>query len=149
MTRMRLTAASVSQLCLLACCFAVAGCGDSSAPRLAQVTGTVTYQGKPLAGAYVSFAPEEPGQRAASGSTDASGKYRLTTFTNFDGAVLGKHRVMIRGEEPPDDPNKAADDITLKRGKLLTPRKYTDPATSGLTAEVADKSNVFDFTLTD
>ena len=137
--------------CLAMICISLAlsGCGDNSGPRLAQVTGTVTYQGKPLPGAYVGFAPEKPGERAASGSTDSQGQYRLTTFTNFDGAVLGKHKVMIRAEEPPDDPTKAADDITLKRGKLLTPRKYTDPETSGLSADVADQHNVINFDLSD
>lgn len=126
-----------------------AGCSPKSGPRIAPVSGTVTYNGKPLPGAYVGFTPENPGDLQAQGSTDANGRYRLTTFSNYDGAIVGKHVVNIRAEEPPDDPTKAADDITLKRGKLLTPRKYQDPRTSGLSAEVLDQKNVFDFHLTD
>jgi len=117
---------------------------------MAPVSGTVRYNGKPLANAYVSFSPDEPGLRAASGSTDANGHYRLTTFDGYDGAMVGKHRVMIRAEEMPVGPHKAADDITFKRGKLLTPLRYSNADTSGLTAEVvARKNNVIDFDLTD
>ncbi len=31
----------------------------------------------------------------ASGTTDAQGKFRLTTFENSDGAVLGEHKVTV------------------------------------------------------
>jgi hypothetical protein len=126
----------------------LAGCGGDS--RLARVSGTVRYNGKPLANAYVGFWPEEPGLRAASATTDANGRYRLTTFQDHDGAMIGKHRVVIRAEEIPPGPPKAADDITYKRGKLLTPQRYSNASTSGLNADViARKKNVIDFDLTD
>jgi hypothetical protein len=126
----------------------LAGCGGDA--RLARVSGTVRYNGKPLANAYVGFWPDEPGLRAASGTTDANGHYRLTTFQGNDGAMVGKHRVMVRAEETPGGPPKAADDITYKRGKLLTPLRYSNVETSKLTAEVvARKKNVIDFDLTD
>jgi hypothetical protein len=127
----------------------LSGCsGDDRG--LAPVSGTVRLNGKPLANAYVSFWPEENGVRAASGTTDANGHYRLTTFQPYDGARVGKHRVAVRAEEVPEGPPKAADDITAKRGKLLTPPRYSVPDTSGLSAEViAKKDNVIDLDLTD
>jgi hypothetical protein len=127
----------------------IVGCGGD--PRVATVSGTVTYKGKPLPNAYVAFWPEKQGERAATGSTDANGRYRLTTYQAYDGAVIGKHGVMIRAEEVQvaEGPPKAADDITLKRGKLLTPPRYSNAVTSGLTALVAPKNNVIDFDLQD
>jgi len=117
---------------------------------MATVSGTIKYNGKPLANAYVGFSPDEPGLRAASGTTDSNGYYRLTTFEGNDGAMVGKHHVMVRAEEIPEGPPKAADDITYKRGKLLTPQKYSNTDTSGLTADVvARKNNVINFDLTD
>ena len=41
---------------------------------MAPVSGTVFYNGKPLANAYVGFVPEEAGVRAAYGTTDENGK---------------------------------------------------------------------------
>jgi hypothetical protein len=136
----------ISPLCLVAL---LTGCGGDDR-RLAPVSGTVRYNGKALAGAYVAFWPEETGVRAASGTTDENGHYRLTTFQSYDGARVGKHRVVVRAEEIPEGPPKAADDITAKRGKLLTPARYSNHETSGLTAEVAaKKDNVIDFDLSD
>ena len=125
------------------------GCGEGDS-RLAPVSGTIRYNGKPLANAYVGFWPEEKGVRAASGSTDANGFYRLTTFEASDGATIGQHRVMVRAEEKADGPPMPADDINFKRGKLLTAARYSNGDTSGLTAEViARKNNVIDFNLSD
>jgi hypothetical protein len=121
------------------------GCGDDSG--LAQVSGIVRHNGQPLANAYVGFWPEEVGVRAASGSTDANGHYRLTTFRANDGAMVGKYKIMVRAEEIPEGPPKSADDMTLKRGKLLTPPHYSNAETSGLTADVAKGNNVIDLEL--
>jgi len=123
-------------------------CGNNNG--LATVTGTVRYKGKPLTNAYIAFVPDESGVRSASATTDSEGRYYLTTFQSNDGAPIGKHRVVIRAEEEPEGPRLAADDINYKRGKLLTPARYSDPELSGLTAEViAKKKNVIDFDLTD
>jgi hypothetical protein len=125
------------------------GCRDDGR-GLAPVSGTVTYNGKPLPHAYLGFWPEEKGVRAASATTDKEGRYRLSTFQPHDGARVGAHRVVVRAEELPEGPPKAADDITAKRGRLLTPARYSSPETSGLTATVvARKNNVIDFQLTD
>jgi hypothetical protein len=125
-------------------------CGSDGGPARAPVSGTVWYRGQPVARALVTFVPEARGARVASGSTDASGKYRLGTFGSGDGAVPGRHRVGIRAEAAPEGPPRAADDLKAKPGKLLTPARYANPETSDLTAEVeAGKNNVFDFRLED
>lgn len=140
---MRVTGACLA-VCLLV---AMSGCGPAG--KLARVRGTVRYKGQPLSNAYIAFLPEQPGERIATGTTDSGGRYRLTTFQGFDGAVLGRHRVVVRAEAVPPGPSRAADDITHRPGKLLTPTRYSSPETSGLTAAVGSRRNVFDFDLTD
>jgi hypothetical protein len=134
----------------------VNGCGADER-GMAPVSGTVRYNGQPLAKAYVVFAPEEQGARSATGSTDENGHYRLTSFAPDDGARVGKHRVIVgavSGPEMPDNPDLMPE-VNGQPGKqqpskLLTPARYNSYDTSGLTAEVvAGKKNVFDFDLTD
>ena len=76
----------------------LAGCGG---PVMAPVKGRVTCNGKPVAEAAVTFNPaarseedKEPG-KPATGFTDADGNYVLSTFKNYDGALVGKHRVTV------------------------------------------------------
>ena len=80
------SAALLAGVCLLA----LPGCGDGR-PKTIQVTGTVTYRGKPVQGAHVTFTPQ--GNRSASGETDAEGRFTLLSFAPGDGAVAGEHVV--------------------------------------------------------
>src|SRR4051812_31426460 len=56
------------------------GCGEQDAAFVA-VAGTVTYDGRPLGGALLSFYPDEshPGLATGQGRTPAEGKYRART----------------------------------------------------------------------
>ncbi|MBA63776.1 MAG: hypothetical protein CMJ76_15585 [Planctomycetaceae bacterium] len=82
----------------------IAGCGASN-PLTTPITGTVTYDGEPLEGATVTLTPEagSSGSRSASGTTDASGNFTLTTvFTdgqNSPGAVGGSYTVRVSKHE--------------------------------------------------
>jgi hypothetical protein len=74
-------------------------------PELATVTGTVTLDGYPLAGAIVQFnpmfeetttAPVAPTVASSSiGITDPMGRYTLMYIRDVPGAVPGMHRVQI------------------------------------------------------
>ncbi|NLX56342.1 MAG: carboxypeptidase regulatory-like domain-containing protein [Planctomycetaceae bacterium] len=68
------------------------GCGSSVGA--VSVTGTVTLDGEPVEGASVVFVPEGKG-RMASGKTDSSGQFKLTTQKVGDGAVPGKYKVGV------------------------------------------------------
>jgi hypothetical protein len=70
----------------------VTGC-DNPAP--AKVTGTITFENKPLSGATVTFIPDN-GSRSSEGSTNADGKYELRFSASMKGAVAGEHKVEIR-----------------------------------------------------
>lgn len=73
------------------------GCGP--ADGLADVRGTVTLNGKPLANATIEFQPLEPGQSPSSAKTDESGNYRLMYTLSAVGVVPGKHRITISTAE--------------------------------------------------
>ena len=138
------------------------GCGDPGIGAI-QVTGTVTVDGAPMAGATVVFSPDEGGQ-AASGVTNAEGKYKLTTEKANDGAVPGKYKISItKHENAADDIPKTADPNDAKsmdaiysklntrekqKSKNLIAPMYENPKGSGLTAEVKGSgTNNFDFPL--
>lgn len=127
------------------------GCGGRTGPTVVPVTGTVKVKGQPVEGVQVTFmAPGAP--RASTGTTDAQGRFRLTTMAVDDGAIPGKNSVSIANRAAPhetmspDNPSagydqmmNAAASASRKKdpGKGLIPDKYADPATSGFTAEVS------------
>jgi len=119
----------------------------------------------------VTFKPKAAGVRAAFGRTDASGRFQLTTVLANDGAMVGPYAVLVSKTVGPAaaaggdtyDPSDPAGGgaresyyASQKEGgepeepQNLLPAKYTDAATSGLTAEVkADGQNEFQFDLSD
>lgn len=118
----------------------------TSVPQPTKVTGRVTLDGQPLADARIVFTPQKG--RAASGATDAQGRYSLSTFAKDDGALPGVYRVTITAQDSQDpaepkrpEPNRAAP------GRPAIPARYSDPRTTGLTTEVRAGANVFDFDL--
>ena len=70
------------------------GCGGSSVPPLAPVTGKVTNGGAPVANAIVTFTPDGEG-RASTGEKDAEGKYELKYNVDNAGALVGQHTVRV------------------------------------------------------
>ena len=89
-------------LVFLAGALPLAGCGPAD---MAPVHGRVTCHGKPVAEAAIIFSPmpknegDRESGKAAAASTDADGKYVLTTYRQGDGALIGKHRVAITLDE--------------------------------------------------
>src|SRR5438445_13435252 len=72
------------------------GCG-SGGPTLYKVSGKVTLDGVPVAGATVHFEPADSSQQTqpADAITGADGVYNLTTYTTNDGAVPGDYKVWV------------------------------------------------------
>jgi hypothetical protein len=71
-----------------------AGCDDKTA-ELSPVSGHVTYDGKPLAGARLMFQPEAADGSPSYGTADAQGRYELGFKRGVKGALPGWHRVRI------------------------------------------------------
>jgi hypothetical protein len=126
-------------LCLAPCW----GCGSVAERQLAElipVKGKVTYKGQPLTKGSVEFEPRDFG-RSASGDLQPDGTFVLGTLKEGDGVVAGHHRVFVTGTGIPGK--------TAKKSKELVPAKYTQPATSGLTADVDKEHTEFTFELKD
>jgi hypothetical protein len=150
-------------------CLISTGCSGSNRPATAPVHGVVTFQGKPVAGASVTFlCPGAP--RPAAGMTDETGNYRLTTFAENDGAIVGNHVVTVKklrsappASLPTVSPNAGPSEINKaieaeaaesyrqqrkaeKSGATL-PAKYASRETSDLRKEVVDGENVINLEL--
>jgi hypothetical protein len=131
----------------------LAGCGKSG-PETAPVAGKITVEGKPVAGVAVMFLPLAGG-RPATGVTDASGAYRLQTFKDFDGVLLGDHRVTVvlpgmgssEGTRTAEGVALSGSSTTLEAPAPTGYEKYARPEESGLTAQVTRVSGSFDFDL--
>ncbi len=127
-------------------CAGLTGCGGSGNPPTAKVSGVVTYKSAPVGEAIVTFMPTTG--RPATGQTDASGKYTLSTFGTNDGAVIGDHKVSITPYQPdvamPETPEEAE-----AAPKLPFPARYANPDSSNLKATVKSGSNEANFELTD
>jgi len=130
---------------LLVLAFCCAGCGRrEDLPQVAPVSGSVTYNGKPVASGTVTFHPAGGG-RPASGQLDADGRFELSTFDRGDGAVLGKHRVTVVAYDASTDPSIAPDSADV----YAVPEKYTEPETTPLEVEVTEGGNTMDLELKD
>jgi hypothetical protein len=77
----------------------LSACSRGDKPPLGTVSGTVTFDGKPLGDARVIFEPTEGG-RASTASTDRDGKYALTYLRKEKGAKVGPHLVRITAANP-------------------------------------------------
>lgn len=147
-----------------------AGCGGASRPSTYPVTGTVTFQGTPVAGAMVSFSPADAGTeaRAAMGITDEQGNYSLTTFESGDGAMPGSYKVKVakydQSATPPvvSDRSAATDSAegampanyvletntaSAAPPKSELPERYASPSTTPLTFSVEATQNTYNIDL--
>lgn len=164
-----------------ALCCILAGCGggpEGGSVTLAEGGGTVTYKNAPLAGAMVTFTPENGPM--ATGRTDLQGKFKLSTG-GMSGVALGKCKVSItayEGSEAPSSPtmtsmaNKPSNEeegrkmMDAMRSQMqnvganpggatgprsIIPAKYISPASSDLsfTVEKDASKNQFAINLTD
>jgi hypothetical protein len=132
--------------------------GSAGGPDLTRVRGTVTLEGKPLAGAVVTFHPVSKDGGWAVGSTDRFGRFGLTTAGLGSGVLPGEYRVTVTkfsSDEKIMDPDEAKQ-FTSREGKLppapkvtnLVPAKFASIETSGLSATVTRRDGTrFQFDL--
>ena len=147
------TCLSLTSLLLAA---SVVGCGGKKSEGSGRpVTGKVTYNGQPVAGATVTFVGVA---NSAFGMTDAEGNFKLRTASG-ENVPLGDYQVTVTktdtpppaaaanpGEYRPPDPNAPPP----PEPKDLLPAKYKQGTSSQLTATVTESGqNHFELTLTD
>jgi hypothetical protein len=118
---------------------AVAGC--SSDPRMPYpVKGVIIYENgqpaKELAGYSVSFMPASgEGLPSSFGNVEGDGTFVLSCKKKGDGAVAGKHHVVVSPPEPEDEEGDKP-----KRRPALS-KVSLDPATAAQEVTVEPKSN--------
>ncbi len=117
---------------------ALAGCGSSY--DVGKVSGTVTLDGEPLAGAVVTFSPTKGGAPSF-GRTDASGKYTLQYTRDTAGAEIGEHSVSV-STHTSGDPDA---DPPLPASPEKVPTKYN--VDTQLTKTVEPGPNTIDVVL--
>jgi hypothetical protein len=143
------------------------GCGaaDDGRKDVYPVSGKITLNGAPLAGASVAYAPQEQGNPTAIGKTDNEGVYNLTTYEALDGAAPGKYAVVVtkmvsttpeevEGADAAHEAESAgvedggghdAETADAASGNLV-PANYGSASSTPLSATVEEKDdNVFDF----
>lgn len=120
-----------------------AGCSDDSGPKFALVSGTVNWEGKPLAYAKVIFQPETA--RPSYGYTDPAGNYQLAYSVSQKGAIQGAHTVRISMASPDELSEEDARVVSQFKKRLQIPSQYNTQ--TELTADVKKGKNKFDFSL--
>jgi hypothetical protein len=130
---------------------ALAGCGGKGDPSHVGVSGTVTLNGEPLAGAQVTFIPtgDTPGVGAGA-QTGSDGRYQLIDRRGKTGTEPGTYKVTISKRIMPDGSEVPADD---KRPPIESPAreslppKYCDSTRTELQAVVSAQGGTVDFSL--
>ena len=131
-------------LAVLAIAVLAVGCRDSDQLATAPVHGTVTLDGDPLKMGVVIFAPTNG--RPAKAKIQADGTYKLGTYDDEDGAILGEHRVAIQARPVVQNESKGAP-LVPKFGPSFIPEHYADQETSGLRFTVVEGDNDIDINL--
>lgn len=129
--RHRLPRASTLFVFLFGIAVCAGGCGRGDRPELGLVRGKVTFDGAPLAEAFVVFTPLAGG-RQSSGFTNQDGIYELNYLRDIKGAKIGAHRVAVA----------TATEMSAER----LPARYHSETT--LEAEVKPGNNEINFDLT-
>ena len=94
----------------------VSGCGG---PQMAPVKGRVTFDGQPVKEAQITFSPmgvdgqKETG-KPGTGFTDDEGNFDLSTFKNYDGALVGTHNVLVVLDDTNPAKCKRTKNVTLE-----------------------------------
>jgi hypothetical protein len=121
-------------------------CGDGAdkwtaeRPKPFPAQGTVLLDKQPVEGATVVF-HSDGHKHAATGLTDAAGVFHLQTYDIKDGAIPGKYKVSITKVTVTSTTASEQSSTTSSAAptsEWITPKKYSNPATSGLTAEVKE-----------
>jgi hypothetical protein len=159
-------------VCIAGAALLGVGCGSKAA-----ITGTVTYQGKPIPAGYIVFTPESgapavnapinDGKYTAEKVPTGPAKVTVTSLymedkasnlkANRMGAGTMPAEAMAKMGAPPKDApipeearermSRGAASFTQSKKGLKIPDKYGDPAKSGLTYTVQPGSQSKDFNL--
>lgn len=124
--------------CLTVLCVGLGGCSDGT-PRRYPVQGKVVFpDGTTLTRGTVEFQSLDGNPPlTATGSIQPEGTFELETKGKKDGAVAGRHRVIVVG----DDEVGTSEERPWKLSRSLVHPRYASFRTSGLEVIVEPKRN--------
>jgi hypothetical protein len=132
------------------------GCGTSNPYNAVYVEGIVICDGMPTANVHVTFISTNNDGNSASGMTDDSGKYKLTTggAPYGTGALPALYNVTLSKVEV-EGANLNEEEYKKQIGNRqpevihLIPEKYSNPETSGIEQVKVErgKKNIFNFNI--
>ncbi len=114
-------------------------------PELVPLTLTITQEGKPLAGAFVTLYPDDGSQWSAGGESNESGEVALFTRSQFRGVAPGKFNVTVAKMEQTEstfqgDPEKDPEGYNRAESRRimysLVDPNLLQPSTTTLTVTV-------------
>ena len=111
------------------------GCGAIGDTKLANISGLVTFEGKPVPCGTINVLSK--GGATGTGAMSAQGRYTLST-------VPGDYQVAVRATDGFATMDAAGKPVAAKS---LVPEKYSDINTSGLTMTAQSGKNEINFDL--
>lgn len=110
-------------LALVPAAISLSGCGESRV-EVFPVTGKLTFDGKPPAGAQITLHPVSAGVEgvAPSGAVKPDGSFQVSAYQAGDGAPPGDYVATVQWFK--------FDEKLGGAGPNVIPAKYTDPKTS-------------------
>jgi hypothetical protein len=120
----------------------ITGCGGASdGPKqidklpTVPVSGSVKLRGAPLPNVAVMFQTGD-GKTTASGTSDTSGNFKLSTYGKEDGAPVGTYKIMVVANLAKPLPDGGFEPIPETGVKSPIPAKYGDLRTTDIIKEV-------------
>jgi hypothetical protein len=132
---------------LAALAVSIAGCGTRV--EMGQVQGTVKIGSQPVPGVLVTFVPAEQvagSTICSSGQTDEQGRYSLRAESQVEGAVIGKHLIIIEDLAINSAP-RDADGTVLKLPPVRFDAKFSSLLDTPLVRDVTAGQQTIDLEL--
>lgn len=129
---------------LLAACLGCGGGKNDADPSLVPVSGTVTFNGQPLATGIVTLVGDGATAGSPASGKIESGKFTIMTSVSAPGARPGNYKVVIVAKDGVDTMDATGKPVVAKN---LIPDRYADVATSGLTATIEKGGSQLKFEL--
>jgi hypothetical protein len=131
--------------------FGFTGCGKSSPPFNKSVEGVVKLDGVPLPSAYLEFVPivnEGAPTPVSIGATDVNGHFKLAAEKSKRGAVIGKHKVLIKIPRPGRNDKDNRDSENYVRGPAVDlPVEYASLSQTPIEVEVTAEKHDYEIEL--
>jgi len=139
----RLRSIAVASAALLA----VSGCGGETKLVVHPVSGQVLHRGQPLANALIVFHDKRPREELQQienlpiprATTDAEGKFQLSSYGGPDGAPAGEYNVTVFMQGAMPEEGEDPESVAQEPDRLGA--RYADPETSGLSATIKPGDN--------